>query len=96
MNDNIRKQSYSDIFNELSKFIEFYHNKGASYKDLKKYYLRSQHNFNEILEDIKFKAINLFEKEEEYRDFVKEILLDILTDRDFAEKDRIKKFESFK
>lgn len=104
MNDNILKQAYSDIFKEIVKIIDFYHEKGASYNNLKKYFTKSRKNFEEILEDIKFKSINLFENENEYKSFVKKILIDILIDKDYAEKDkktknemtRFKKFESFK
>jgi hypothetical protein len=101
MNNNILKQAYKDIFDELVKIIELYHSKGASYKELKKYYTRSRNNFDEILEDIKQKSIHLFDKDEEYKKFVKEILVEILSDKEYAEKDkknmaRLTKFESFK
>lgn len=93
---NILKQAKQDVFNALEGILKFYTLKGASYSALKKYYKKKK-NFEEILEDIRNKSINLFDDENQYKKFVKEVLMDMLDDRIAHEKDKkkLKKFESF-
>ena len=85
-NLNIKKQAKSDIFKELYPIISFYIKKGAKPNSLKKYYKNSK-RFNDILEDIRNKGINLIKDETEYRQLVKEILNEILNDFIAKEKD---------
>lgn len=85
-NSNILKQAKSDIFKELYPIINFYIKKGAKPNALKKYY-KNKKRFNDILEDIKNKGINLVKDEIEYRKLVKEILDDMLDDFIAKEKD---------
>lgn len=84
-NSNIKKQAKSDIFKELHPIISFYIQKGAKPASLKKYY-KNNKIFNDILDDIKNKGINLVKDETEYKSLVKEILNDILDD--FIAKDK--------
>jgi len=94
---NILKQAKQDIFNALDGILKFYTLKGASYSALKKYYKKKK-NFDEILEDIRNKAYNLFDDESEYKKFVKEVLMDMLDDKIAHEKDKnnIKKMKNLK
>lgn len=85
-NSNIKKQAKSDIFKELYPILKFYIQKGAKPKALKKYY-KNNKKFNDILEDIKNKGINLVKDEIEYHQLVKEILNEILDDFIAKEKD---------
>lgn len=78
-NSNIKKQAKSDIFKELLPILSFYIKKGANPASLKKYY-KNNKRFNDILEDIKNKGINLVKDESEYKTLVKEILNEILDD----------------
>ncbi len=78
-NSNIKKQAKSDIFKELLPILSFYIKKGANPASLKKYY-KNNKRFNDILEDIKNKGINLVKDESEYKSLVKEILNEILDD----------------
>jgi len=80
-----------------------YIKKGAKPSSLKKYY-KNIKRFNDILEDIKNKGINLVKDETEYHQLVKEILNEILDDFIAKEKDddskdkkmkHIKEFNSF-
>lgn len=99
--DTIKRQAYDDIFNQMVEIIEIYHRKGASYKSLRKYFFKNVDNINELIEDIKSKSINLFANEKEYIEYVKNILSDILQDKESAEKDKscnmknLKKFENY-
>lgn len=98
---NIIKQAKSDIFTELYTIINFYIKKGANATSLKKYY-KNKHRFNELLDDIRNKGINLMKDDTEYKQLVKDTLDEILTD--FISKDKddksklkhIKEFYSFK
>lgn len=90
---NILKQAKYDIFNALEGIIKFYILKGASYKALKKYYKKKK-NFDGLLDDIKNKGVNFFEKENEYKTFVKKILTEFFEDRIAHEKDNPKVTES--
>jgi hypothetical protein len=92
-NSNIKKQAKSDIFKELYPILKFYIQKGAKPSALKKYYKNSK-RFNDILEDIKNKGINLVKDETEYHQLVKEILNEILDDFIAKEKDDNKNKES--
>jgi hypothetical protein len=100
-NSNIKKQAKSDIFKELYPILSFYIQKGAKPKALKKYY-KNKKRFNDILDDIKNKGINLVKDETEYQQLVKEILDEILDDLIAKEKDdktkmkHIKEYNSFK
>jgi len=96
-NNNILKQAKQDVFNALDGIIKSYNMRGISYSALKKYY-KKKTNFNDILEDIRNKSINLFDDESQYKKFVKEVLMDMLDDRIAHEKDqkKLKKFENFK
>jgi len=100
-NSNIKKQAKSDIFKELYPILSFYIQKGAKPKALKKYY-KNKKRFNDILDDIKNKGINLVKNETEYQQLVKEILDEILDDLIAKEKDdktkmkHIKEYNSFK
>jgi len=78
-NSNITKQAKSDIFKELYPIINFYIKKGAKPKALKKYYKNTK-RFNDILDDIRNKGINLVKDEGEYKKLVKSILNEILDD----------------
>jgi hypothetical protein len=105
-NSNFKKQAKSDIFKELHPIISFYINKGAKPKSLKKYYKNTK-RFNDLLDDIKNKGVNLV-KEDEYKSLVKEILDEILDDFIASDKDKeynkkqetkmkhIKEFNSYK
>jgi hypothetical protein len=88
-NSNILKQAKHDIYVALEGIIKFYNIKGASYLALKKYYKKNK-NFDEILEDIRNKAFNLFNDEKEYKKTVKEVLMDMLDDRIAYQKDKKK------
>lgn len=106
MEKSIIKQAKSDIFGELYPIINFYVKKGAKPQSLKKYY-RNNKRFNDILEDIKNKGINLVTDESEYKKLVRNILNEILDDLIAKEKDEeyknkstqkmkhIKEFNSF-
>ena len=100
-NSNIKKQAKSDIFKELYPILSFYIQKGAKPKALKKYY-KNKKRFNDILDDIKNKGINLVKDETEYQQLVKEFLDEILDDLIAKEKDdktkmkHIKEYNSFK
>ena len=85
-NSSFKKQAKSDIFKELQPTISFYIKKGAKPKALKKYY-KNNKRFNDILEDIRNKGINLVKDEQEYKNIVREILNDILDDFIAKEKD---------
>lgn len=85
-NSNIKKQAKSDIFKELHPIISFYIKKGAKPASLKKYY-KNNKRFNDILEDIKNKGVNLVKDESEYKSLVREILNEILDDFIAKEKD---------
>lgn len=85
-NSNIIKQAKSDIFKELYTVIKFYISKGAKPQSLKRYY-KNNKRFNDILEDIKNKGINLVEDENEYKKLVREILNEILDDFIAKQKD---------
>jgi hypothetical protein len=78
-NTNIVKQAKSDIFKVLHPIITFYINKGAKPYALKKYY-KNNKRFNDILDDIGNKGVNLVKDETEYKKLVREILNDILDD----------------
>jgi hypothetical protein len=78
-NINIVKQAKSDIFKVLHPIITFYINKGAKPLALKKYY-KNNKRFNDILDDIGNKGVNLVKDETEYKKLVREILNDILDD----------------
>ncbi len=93
---NILKQAKQDIFNALNNIIKSYNMKGLSYTTLRKYYKKKK-NLDEILEDIRNKAINLFDDESEYKKFAKDVLMDMLDDKIAHEKDKkkLKKFENF-
>ena len=104
-NSSFIKQAKSDIFKELYTIINFYIKKGAKPQALKKYY-RNSKRFNDILEDIKNKGINLVKDESEYKNLVKQVLNEILDDFIAKEKDEeyrnkqskmkhIKEFNSF-
>lgn len=102
-NSNIKKQTKSDIFKELYPILKFYIQKGAKPSALKKYYKNGK-RFNDILEDIKNKGINLVKDETEYHQLVKDILNEILDDFIAKEKDdknkeskmkHIKEYNSF-
>lgn len=84
--NSIIKQAKSDIFNELYPIINFYIKRGAKPQSLKKYY-RNNKRFNDILEDIKNKGINLIKDESEYKKLVRDILNEILDDFIAKEKD---------
>lgn len=86
MENSIKKQAKSDIFKELYPIISFYIKKGAKPSSLKKYYKNSK-RFNDILEDIKNKGINLVKDETEYHQLVKDTLNEILDDFIAKEKD---------
>jgi len=94
-NKNILRQAKSDIFKALHPILTFYVHKGAKPISLKKYY-RNNKRFNDILEDINNKGINLVKDESEYKKLVKETLNDILDDFIAKEKDDLytKKQES--
>lgn len=85
-NSNFIKQAKSDIFKELYTIINFYIKKGAKPQALKKYY-RNSKRFNDILEDIKNKGVNLVKDESEYNNLVKQVLNEILDDFIAKEKD---------
>ena len=78
-NSSFKKQAKSDIFKELFPVINFYVRKGAKPNALKKYY-KNNKRFNDLLDDIKNKGINLIKDEQEYKKLVREILNDILDD----------------
>ena len=65
-NSNITKQAKSDIFGELKPIINFYISKGAKASALKKYY-KNNKRFDDILDDIKNKGVNLVKDEQEYK-----------------------------
>jgi len=88
-NSNILKQAKQDVFNALEGIIKSYNMRGISYSALKKYYGKKK-NFEDILEDIKNKSINLFDDDSQYKKFVKEVLMDMLNDRIAYEKDKPK------
>ena len=103
-NKNILKQAKSDIFKELHPIINFYIRKGAKPQALKKYYKNTK-RFEDILDDIKNKGINLVKDDAEYKKLVKEILNDMLDDfiaklKDEEYKNKqlkhIKEFNSYK
>jgi len=85
-NPSFKKQAKSDIFQELHPVISFYIKKGAKPQSLKKFYKNTK-RFNDILDDIKNKGINLVKDETEYKKLVREILNDILNDFIAKEKD---------
>jgi len=95
-NNNILKQAKNDIFLALEGIIKFYIIKGASYKALKKYYKKKK-NFEELLDDIKNKSINIFNSEKEYKSFVSKILTELFDDRiaHEADNEKLKTFEKF-
>jgi len=78
-NSSFKKQAKSDIFKELFPVINFYIRKGAKPQSLKKFY-KNNKRFNDLLDDIKNKGINLIKDEQEYKKLVREILNDILDD----------------
>jgi len=78
-NSSFKKQAKSDIFKELYPIVNFYIRKGAKPASLKKYY-KNNKRFNDILDDIKNKGINLVKDEAEYKKLVREILNEILDD----------------
>lgn len=90
-NSSIKKQAKSDIFKELYPIINFYIKKGAKPNALKKYY-KNKKRFNNLLEDIKNKGINLVKDEEEYNKLVREILIDMLDD--FIAKDKDEEYKN--
>lgn len=104
---SIVKQAKSDIFSELYPIINFYVKRGAKPQALKKYY-RNNKRFNDVLEDIKNKGVNLIKDESEYKKLVRDILNEILDDFIAKEKDdeyknkinkkmkHIKEFNSYK
>ena len=92
---NITKQAKSDIFKELYTIINFYIKKGAKAASLKKYY-KNKHRFNDLLDDIRNKGVNLVKDETEYKQLVKDTLDDILTDFISKDKDDISKLKHIK
>lgn len=92
-NINITKQAKSDIFKVLHPILTFYINKGAKPIALKKYY-RNNKIFNDILDDIGNKGVNLVKDETEYKKLVREILNDILDD--FIAKDKDAEYKNKK
>lgn len=99
--ENIKKQAKSDIFKELLPIISFYIQKGANPSSLKKYYKKKK-RLNELIEDIRYKGINLLNDESEYKEFVKNILDEILDDFILKNKDdeyklkHLKEYYNFK
>ena len=93
---NLLKQAKHDIYVALQNIIKVYNMKGASYTQLKKYY-KKKTNFEELLDDIRNKAYNLFDDENDYKKIVKETLMDMLDDKIAYEKDKkkLKKFEDY-
>ena len=87
MERSIINQVKSDIFKELYTIINFYVKKGAKPENLKKFYKKNK-NFNDLLEDIKNKGVNLVEDEGEYKKLVREVLNDILDDIVAKNKDK--------
>ena len=78
-NSNITRQAKSDIFKELYTIISFYINKGAKPAALRKFY-KNNKRFNDLLEDIGNKGINLIKDEADYKKLVRDTLNDILDD----------------
>lgn len=95
MERSIINQVKSDIFKELYTIINFYVKKGAKPENLKKFYKKNK-NFNDLLEDIKNKGVNLVEDEGEYKKLVREVLNDILDDIVAKNKDKEYKNKSQK
>lgn len=99
--ENIKKQAKSDIFKELLPIISFYIQKGANPSALKKYYKKKK-RLNELIEDIRYKGINLLNDESEYKKLVKNILDEILDDFILKNKDdeyklkHLKEYYNFK
>jgi len=89
--ENIIKQAKSDIFKAMYSIINFYIKKGAKPDKLKKYY-KNKKRFNELLEDIRNKGVNLVKDDKEYEKLVRETLNDMLDD--FIAKDKDKKQKS--
>lgn len=104
-NSSFKKQAKSDIFKELYPIINFYIRKGAKPNALKRYYKNTK-RFNDLLDDIKNKGVNLIKDDQEYKKLVRDILNDILDDfitkckdEDYKNKEskmkHIKEFYSF-
>lgn len=85
-NSSITKQAKSDIFKVLQPILNFYIKKGAKSSALKKYY-KNNKRFNDLLDDISNKGINLVKDESEYRKLVKDVLYEILDDIISKDKD---------
>lgn len=85
-NSSITKQAKSDIFKVLQPILNFYIKKGAKSSALKKYY-KNNKRFNDLLDDIGNKGVNLVKDELEYRNLVKDVLYEILDDIISKEKD---------
>jgi len=85
-NSSITKQAKSDIFKALQPILNFYIKKGAKSSALKKYY-KNNKRFNDLLDDISNKGINLVKDELEYRKLVKDVLYEILDDIISKDKD---------
>jgi hypothetical protein len=92
---NILKQAKSDIFKELYTIISFYIKRGAKAKHLKKYY-KNNKRLTDLIEDIKYKAVNLVSDEDEYRKLVRSVINEILDDIIYSEKDKKSKMKHIK
>lgn len=95
----IDKDIKKDILNKLNNTIDNYLSMNISIKHLKKYF-KSNIAFNSLISDINFIGEEQFDTQVEYKNFIKKLLLDILSDRDAYEKDNknfknVKSFENF-
>jgi hypothetical protein len=84
---HLDKKIKKNIFNRLDSIIDTYANKSLSIKYLKKYFSNPK-RFSELVSDINEIESENFESMDEYRKLVREILNDILEDREALEKDK--------
>lgn len=93
--NNIVKQAKHDIYIVIKDILSVYNSKGASYTSLKKFY-KKKVNLKNLIEDIKYKNVHLFDNENEYINIVKEVLFEILDDKIAYEKDKNNKNNKMK
>jgi len=81
----------SIIINEI---IDNYISKGINLKDLK-FYFQKENGFKNLIKNINNHSIHLFKDNNEYNDYIKKLLIEIMNDKISYMKDNIKKFEYF-
>jgi hypothetical protein len=92
MNLSIKKK----ITSKINEIINSYLSKGSSLKDLKKYFLKTI-AINDLINDINKESIHLFKDVDEYKEYIKKLINEIMSDRISNMKDNksTKKFEQF-